>query len=41
MIVIISTETQWSGEIYLKIDFSTSLHYARNDDFIILNYKNS
>ncbi|GAA4208390.1 hypothetical protein GCM10022289_32170 [Pedobacter jeongneungensis] len=29
--VVISTETQWNGGIYLEIDFSTALHSARND----------
>ncbi len=31
--IVISTETQWNGEIY-QIDFSTLLHFARNDEFL-------
>ena len=29
--IVISTGTQWSGEIYLETDFSAALHSARND----------
>ncbi len=32
--VVISTGTQWNGEIYLEIDFLTTLHSARNDGFL-------
>jgi hypothetical protein len=31
---VISTGTQWNGEIYLKIDLSAALHFARDDGIV-------
>ncbi|RBQ06182.1 hypothetical protein DRW42_13895 [Pedobacter miscanthi] len=37
--VVISTGTQWNGEIYLGIDFSATFHSARNDDYFLSTIK--